>query len=65
MELLKANKLNLNNGSKDILINADFRILEGQKCGLIGPNGVGKTTLIRLILNEIEPDKGTLHRKKI
>ncbi len=63
MELLKANKLNLHNGSKDILIDADFRILEGQKCGLIGPNGVGKTTLIRLILGEDEPDSGTFYKK--
>jgi ATP-binding cassette subfamily F protein uup len=34
------------------------RILRGDKLGLIGPNGCGKTTLIRLILGEIKPDTG-------
>jgi ATP-binding cassette, subfamily F, member 3 len=62
MDLIKATKLNLHNGSKDILINVDFRILEGQKYGLIGPNGVGKTSLIRLLLGEDEADSGTLYK---
>lgn len=33
-------------------------IMRGDKVGLIGPNGVGKTTLLKLILGEIEPDSG-------
>jgi len=60
MELVKAVGLSLNNGAKDILTEADFRLLEGEKYDLIGPNGVGKTTLIRMILGEVEPDRGTL-----
>ncbi|RXZ42141.1 ATP-binding cassette domain-containing protein [Crenobacter cavernae] len=36
------------------------RILRGDKIGLIGPNGIGKTTLLKLILGEIEPDAGTV-----
>ncbi|AXK40034.1 ATP-binding cassette domain-containing protein [Crenobacter cavernae] len=36
------------------------RILRGDKIGLIGPNGIGKTTLLKLILGEIEPDTGTV-----
>jgi len=65
MDLIKATNLNLHNGSKDILSNVCFRILEGHKYGLIGANGSGKTTLIRLILQEIEADKGSLILKKI
>lgn len=64
MELLKAVKVNLKNGSKDILVYSDFRILEGEKYGLIGPNGAGKTTLINLILGKSSPDSGILNIKK-
>lgn len=35
-------------------------IQRGDKVGLIGPNGIGKTTLIKLILGEIEPDSGAV-----
>jgi len=43
---------------------ADFscRILRGDKVGLIGPNGIGKSTLIKLILGEIAPDAGKVRR---
>jgi ATP-binding cassette subfamily F protein uup len=38
------------------------RLMRGDKVGLIGPNGCGKTTLLRLILGELEPDAGTVKR---
>ena len=48
----------------DNVLIRDFstRILRGDRIGLIGPNGAGKTTLLRLILGEIEPDRGTVRR---
>ncbi len=64
MELIKADSIFYNNGRTDILISASFRIIEGENYGLIGPNGAGKTTLIRIILGELEIDKGKLHKKK-
>ena len=44
------------------LLIRDFttRLLRGDRIGLIGPNGVGKTTLLKLILGEIQPDSGVV-----
>lgn len=47
-----------------VLRNADFRVEEGEKIGLIGRNGTGKSTLFRLILGDLEPDSGTIERMK-
>jgi len=35
-------------------------LMRGDKVGILGPNGVGKTTLVKLLLGELEPDAGTV-----
>ncbi len=46
-------------GTSDPLVqNFSTTITRGDKVGIIGPNGVGKTTLIQLLLGRIEPDQG-------
>lgn len=45
---------------KDVLTNINFSIPQGAFMGLIGPNGGGKTTLIKLLLGLINPDKGSI-----
>lgn len=38
------------------------RLMRGDRIGLLGPNGIGKTTLLKLILGEDEPDSGRIQR---
>ncbi|MBU0496823.1 MAG: ATP-binding cassette domain-containing protein [Candidatus Thermoplasmatota archaeon] len=46
---------------KVILDHANFEILAGQKIGLIGPNGCGKTTFLKMLIGEEVPDEGMLY----
>jgi len=45
-------------GDKTVVKDFSCRIQRGDKVGLIGANGTGKTTLLRLILGELQPDAG-------
>jgi ATP-binding cassette subfamily F protein uup len=45
-------------GERAIVSNLNLRLMRGDRLGLLGANGVGKTTLLRLILGETEPDSG-------
>jgi zinc transport system ATP-binding protein len=47
-------------GSQSVLKGVDLRIEEGTTMGLIGPNGGGKTTLIRLLLGILQPTGGSI-----
>ncbi len=49
-------------GDKLLIDGFSATILRGDKVGLIGPNGVGKTTLLKLILGELEPSAGRVRR---
>jgi ATPase subunit of ABC transporter with duplicated ATPase domains len=47
-------------GKRVLFTNLSFQINPGEKAGLVGPNGCGKTTLFRLIKGEEQPDEGSV-----
>jgi ATP-binding cassette subfamily F protein 3 len=60
MNLLRINNLNKTFGGNVLFDNISLEINSNEKVALIGRNGVGKTTLIKMILNEITPDSGEI-----
>ena len=49
-------------GTKQVIKNFDCIVQRGDRVGLVGPNGVGKSTLLKLILGDIEADTGKIKR---
>ncbi|OFI07420.1 putative ABC transporter ATP-binding protein YheS [Clostridium acetireducens DSM 10703] len=60
MIVLSCKNINKSYGIDSILKNITFHINEGEKIGLIGANGVGKSTLFKIIANQIDYDSGDL-----
>ena len=48
-------------GARALYEQATIAIPDGQKVGLVGRNGTGKTTLFRLIIDELAPDEGSIN----
>lgn len=61
--LVSAENMAFGFAGSPLLEKIDFTLSEGDRVGLIGPNGEGKTTLIRLILSELEPEDGRIFVK--
>lgn len=60
--LLSAEHINKNYGMKQLLSDSTFYLDEGQKLGIIGLNGTGKSTLLRILAEVEEPDEGKVTR---
>ena len=58
--IIKLDKLSLSFGKMKVLDNVSFVLNEGQILGLLGPNGVGKSTIFNLITGVIKPDYGSI-----
>ncbi len=58
--IFEMNSLSASYGTKTVLENVDFRVNENDFIGVIGPNGGGKTTLLRIILGLLKPSSGSI-----
>ena len=58
MILLSASDLRLLYGEVEIFANVNLQVDEGARIGIVGPNGGGKTSLLRLLIGENEPNAG-------
>ena len=57
---LEAKRLTKSWGERTLFRNLDLAIEAGEKVAIIGPNGIGKTTLLRCLAGSLEPDAGTV-----
>ena len=60
--LLSAEHISINFGSRQLLEDVNFYLNEGDKTGIIGINGTGKSTFLKVLAGAIEPDEGRISR---
>ena len=60
-------RISLSFNKRQILENISFTVREGEICGLLGPNGVGKSTIFNIMIGLIAPDFGDIYidQKKV
>lgn len=58
--VIEAKKLNHGYGKESIIKDFSLRIMRGDRVGLIGPNGVGKSTLLNILLGKLPPQQGSV-----
>ncbi len=64
MILISVQNVQKSFGAYTVLRDVTFTLQKGEKMGLIGVNGCGKTTLMRLLTGEDQPDGGAIHKNK-
>ena len=58
--IIKVDKVSLSYGRRKILDNISFDLNDGQILGLLGPNGVGKSTIFNIITGLLKPNHGSI-----
>jgi len=56
--------IKLSFGANEVLTDASFAIKQGERVGLIGRNGTGKSTILKLIIGSLQPDQGQIAIRK-
>jgi ATP-binding cassette subfamily F protein uup len=60
--VFEATHVSLTFGAAPVIADFSARIMRGDRIGIIGPNGCGKTTLIKLLVGDLEPTSGEVRR---
>ena len=61
-KVIRARNIGYSYGDEQVIRDFSIKIMRGDRIGLIGNNGVGKTTLLRLLIGVLEPQTGTVKR---
>ncbi len=64
MSILTAHHVSKAYGAQDVLRDVTIALAHGQRAALVGPNGVGKTTLLHILAGTEEPSSGAVHRAR-
>jgi len=56
--IIEAENISYNFHGKKLFDNFTFKVKKGEKIGVIGPNGIGKSTFIKILIKDIEPEVG-------
>ncbi len=57
-EVLKSEGIRKAYGEKEVLHGVDLRVARGDRLAIMGPNGIGKSTLLKILVSEIDADEG-------
>ena len=63
MPLLRLSNVSIAYGTHALLKDADFQLDAGERVGLLGRNGEGKSTLMKIIAGNVLPDQGDIWRQ--
>jgi ATP-binding cassette subfamily F protein 3 len=64
MSLMTVRSLSKSFGAEDLFSGVSFSVAKGARLAIVGPNGIGKTTLLRILAGQEEPSSGTVTRAR-